>query len=208
MTHARPEFIYFDMGNVLMSFDHEQAFRQAAEIANVDIAFMRRFLVEEGRQESYEIGAINTEQLHREFCEQTQTAPDLNLLKNALSDIFELNLSLVPFVAQLRAANLSLGILSNTCDAHWEYIRNRFTLIRECFSVNVLSYETQCAKPDRKIYELAAEKVKCEPAKIFFVDDLEVNVQGAQKAGLDAVQYTTAPELASQLYARGIQLNF
>ena len=101
-----------------------------------------------------------------------------------------------------------MGILSNTCESHWEYCATRFAVIRELFDVHVLSYEVGAMKPDPAIYRAAAEKVDLPPPEIFFVDDRLENVQAARKAGFDAVHYTTTEILGAALRDRGVRFNY
>ena len=69
-------------------------------------------------------------------------------LERAASDIFEMNVSILPLVACLERAGYRLGILSNTCRSHWEHCRRRFRIVAESFSVYALSYEIHAMKPD------------------------------------------------------------
>ena len=59
-------------------------------------------------------------------------------------------------------------------------------------------------KPDRAIYEIAAERAGASPSEVFFVDDRAENVVGAKAAGLDAVLFTDAEQLAADLRQRGV----
>ena len=72
--------------------------------------------------------------------------------------MFEVNVPVMPIVAHLQAARYRLGILSNTCESHWQYVADgRYTVIRELFEVRVLSYHERCSKPEAVIYRRAAE---------------------------------------------------
>jgi hypothetical protein len=43
---------------------------------------------------------------------------------------------------------------------------------------------------------------------MFFVDDMAEHVAGARAVGFDAVQFTTAAVLATELRQRGIRFNY
>lgn len=89
-----------------------------------------------------------------------------------------------------------VGILSN---AHGG-LRDDLTLlgIRTAFDVVVCSAEVGVVKPDVAIYQCAADALGLIPQQCFFTDDLKVNVAGAKDAGMDAVQFTGAAQLATQ----------
>jgi FMN phosphatase YigB (HAD superfamily) len=201
------KFLYFDLGKVLVDFDLELMFRQMGEVARVEPAVVREVLFGAGGlQKQYEAGQVSSRQFHERFCRETGTRPDFDKLVQAGSDIFELNTEMLPIIAGLGQAGHRLGILSNTCDAHWEHCRRRFPVLGESFAVHALSYRMGAAKPDEVAFRGAAELAGQRAEDIFFVDDLEGNVAGAVAAGFDAVQYTSTPQLLADLRQRGIDL--
>lgn len=200
-------FLYFDLGNVLLNFDHQRACRQIAALAGLTAERVFEVLFAGGLELRYETGLINDDQLYDEFCRQTGSAPPLDALLHAASDIFEVNVGIVPVVTQLAAAGHPLGILSNTCPAHWNFCRARRYGFMHAFQTTVLSYEVGACKPDPRIFEAAAERAGVAAADIFYVDDLAANVAGARAAGLDAVQYVSPAQLVEDLRARGVRFN-
>ncbi|NIL98877.1 MAG: HAD-IA family hydrolase [Planctomycetales bacterium] len=202
-------FIYFDLGNVLLRFSRQRQFQQMAEVAGIAPEEVRQTVMEGGLYVLYETGAIDDDEFFERFCEATGARCDVQQLQRAGSDIFWANPSMIPVVAALWSAGYRLGILSNTCGAHWEWIRDgRFGLLPGYFEQIVLSYEVGVMKPGREIYEAAADKARLRPAEIFYMDDLEENVRGARQVGLDAVVYTSTPALVNDLRQRGVQFNY
>ena len=207
-TPAPPSFIYFDLGKVLVDFDVDQMCRQLGEVAGVSAARVWEVLYDQGLQKQYELGKVSGREFYESFCRQTGTRPDYDALERAGSDIFELNANAVPLVAQLGQAGYRLGVLSNTCRSHWEHCTRRYRIVAEAFEVHTLSFEVHASKPEAAIFEAAAEAASTPPEEIFFVDDIPENVAGASAAGFDAVQYTTAPQLAADLRRRAVRFNF
>ena len=62
---------------------------------------------------------------------------------------------------------------------------------RALFTDIVASSETSIAKPDPKVYELAAERLDIEPEECVFVDDVERNVDAAKTVGMHGIHYQT-----------------
>ncbi len=203
----KPEFIYFDLGNVLVHFDHEIAVRNLASLAGCSLDTIRRLVFAEGLAHRYERGEISTGEVCRTLRKELKTAVGDESICRALSDIFDLNLAVMPLVTGLRCRNPSIGILSNTCEAHWDFINRRYSLSR-LFPVHALSYELGATKPDSSIYLDAAEKAGVPPESAFFCDDILANVAGAKAAGYDAVQFRDAPQLAHELRRREIATGF
>ena len=211
-----PAFIYFDLGNVLLTYDHHQATRQMAEVAGADEGQVWQTLFGSGLQRDYELGEMNSQRYYEIFCQRTKTLPDFVALLEA-ANVFTTNVTMVPLVAQLEAAGYRLGLLSNTNPSHWEYCANqnywgnshgsRFGTIPAAFEITVLSYEVHLLKPDLEIYRLAAQRAEVSPEAIFFTDDLIENVEAARQVGFDAVLYTGTVELYRQLRQRGVRCN-
>jgi len=203
-----PEFLYFDLGKVLVTFSGERMFRQVAEVSGVDAAVVKDLIYHGGLQRDLELGRITGREFYESFRRRTGTRVDYLALERAGSNIFELNYPILPLVSGLRRAGYRLGILSNTCESHWEHCRAKFTLVGELFGAAALSCRIGAMKPDAAIFQAAAELAGCRPQEIFFVDDLPEHVAGARAVGFDAVQYTTTAVLASELRRRGLRFNY
>lgn len=204
-----PKFIYFDLGNVLLFFDHALGARQMAATAGKSEAQVRTAIFDSGLQWQYECGQLTSQQFYEEFCRRTDSRPDYDALSYAGGAIFKINASITPVLAQLRAAGYRLGLLSNTCEMHWDYFASgRYALIPEVFETVILSFRVGAMKPDAKIYAAAAEAAGVSPPEIFFMDDTGGHVAAAREFGIDAVQYTTTPKLVADLHERGVRFNY
>ena len=204
-----PEFIYFDLGNVLCPFEREKEIRQVAKVSGVGEAKVHEVLIGKGgilwRGER---GELDDQGLYEEFCRLTGSRPEIEAFLRANADIFTLNGELVPLVAQLEDAQIPLGILSNTCSSHWRPLADgRYAILLSPFREKVLSYEVRAAKPDERIFRRAIERARVPAERILFIDDLPEHIDGARKMGIDAVQYTTTDALLRELLARGVRCN-
>ncbi len=61
-----------------------------------------------------------------------------------------------------------------------------------------------CRKPEKRIYNLALEKLAARPDQTLFIDDSQPYVQGARDAGLHAIRFRSPRTLQSQLTTLGI----
>ena len=202
-----PALIYFDLGNVILNFSHERGCAQMAEVAGVPVEDVRRFAFDSPLAVEYECGTISTREFYDFFCKQTNTSPDFEQLVAAGSDIFSLNTTILPILTQLSLRGIRLGILSNTCDMHWQWVsRGRYRVLREFFDIFALSFEIGSIKPNTAIFHAAAELAGVAPSEIFYTDDIAGHVQGAREAGFDAEQFISAGKLADDLNARNLKL--
>ncbi|GEM_PF-64379 len=200
-------FLYFDLGKVLVDFDVTRMCRQMGEVAGLSTEQVYRVIYSNGLQRRLELGLLDLEGFYEEFCNRIGKRPDFAALLAAANDIFSLNVDVVPLVAQVAHAGYRIGLLSNTCINHWEFIGTRFRGIIELFPVWVLSFEVHAMKPNAAIFEAATKSAGLPPEKIFFVDDNAANVEGARACGWDAVTFQGPKALAEELEKRGIHIN-
>ncbi|MDX1964914.1 MAG: HAD family phosphatase [Pirellulales bacterium] len=202
------KFIYFDMGNVLLYFDHVRAARQMAELSGISQQSVWDLVFAGDLMQKYETGELDTAGFYAEYCRQTGSQPDLALLEHAASDIFTQNTSLLRVISQLQYARYPLGVLSNTCPSHWEFATRHYAaILPQAFQVTVLSYKVGRIKPDPQIFTTAAKMAGFSPAEIFYCDDMPGHVQSARGVGFYAVQYVDTPTLVRDLQSAGVQFN-
>jgi putative hydrolase of the HAD superfamily len=188
---SRPDFIYFDLGNVLVFFDHEIASRQIAAVANVSIDIIRQEVFHSPLQSDYERGLVSSREFVERLSQKLGIPLPIDETLEAASAIFHPHDAIIDSITALKQAGFRLGILSNTCDAHWTWLmRQNYQVLGPWFDVIALSYEMQCAKPDLQIYHKAAEMAGVPGERIFFTDDRLDNIQGAQQAGWMTHQFT------------------
>jgi glucose-1-phosphatase len=204
------QFLYFDLGNVLLSFSHERMCRQMAEVARIEAEAVRRALFEPAGAESlqwrFERGDFDHQGVYEQFCQQVGVRPGRDVLYAAACDIFVEIPETVALVRRLASAGYRLGILSNTNLADWAFVTARFPFLGECFEQHALSFEAREMKPHAAIYEYAARRAGVPTRDVFFTDDRAENVDGAEAAGVDAVIFTTVDQLRQDLEQRGIQV--
>ena len=206
MTNS-PEFFYFDMGNVLLSFDYDTATAKMAAVSGATPEACKQVGYEGELFVKMETGEVSPNEFHKQFCAATGTTSDGDALLRARSDMFALIVPTARIVTQLKGVRKRVGLLSNTSPDHFEFCREEFGVIGNLFDVYVLSYEVGVMKPDPKIYEVAIERAGISPEQIFYVDDREENVSGAKDAGIDAVLFTGAGQLLADLRDRGVEIN-
>jgi HAD superfamily hydrolase (TIGR01509 family) len=96
-----------------------------------------------------------------------------------------------------------VGCLSNTnvlhADRHWTEFG-----IADLFEDRFLSHEMGLVKPDRAAFEYVIEALGCPPERILFLDDNQINVEGARAAGLRAERTQGIDEARSILASIGL----
>lgn len=85
-------------------------------------------------------------------------------------------------VRALHQQGWPLYILSNACLRYPEFQRKILTL--DLFSGVMFSASEKCLKPDAVIYHRLCDKFGLKPEECLFIDDRQVNVDGARAVGM------------------------
>ena len=180
MTRMGIKAVLFDLGGVLIQlggitkmmdwsgWDHEEFWRRWLASPSV-----RRF--ESGKITAEEFGSALVE----EFYLPVQAAEFLALFATWPQGVYPGAEELLSHTGAL----YPLGCLSNTNSLHWNYLTERTNLLGY-FDYLFPSHHTGFLKPDRSSYTNAAEKMGLQPEQILFLDDNQINIEGATEAGL------------------------
>jgi epoxide hydrolase-like predicted phosphatase len=175
----------FDIGNVLVPFDWQVAERQfQSRIGNKTKEARDKFLV---LKECFELGQIPQELFLREAIRIIDFRGGPDEFTTIWNGIFSSNEVMEECIVQLRNS-VPLYLLSNTSELHLSFLKERFRVLRH-FADGVYSCRVECAKPDRKIFEIAVKQFEVTPSRTIYVDDLESNIRSAAELGFHAIQY-------------------
>lgn len=195
--------VVFDLGNVLLPFNYQDAIDKLDEkSAGLGGQFVKYYKENREVLRDYERGDISSE----EFLNSVLTGLDNKVTGEEFcryfSSVFSVNEKLAALLPVLKE-KYTLVLLSNTNAIHEEYGWKNYEFLKY-FDKRVLSYQVKSLKPDLKIYKSAEEITKKPAGEHIFVDDVAENVEGAKNAGWDAVQYTGYDKLIADFKERNI----
>ncbi len=107
----------------MVTFDHRIATQQLADIASCTFDRAQHVLFDSGLEIQYETGLLSNEQFTCELNKQLGTQLSIEQALEAVSAIFEPNHAILPALEHIKASGVPMGLLSNTCDGHWQWIR-------------------------------------------------------------------------------------
>jgi putative hydrolase of the HAD superfamily len=111
----------------------------------------------------------------------------------------------VALIGQLHAAGHPLFFLSNMPAPYADHLDRQHSFL-QCFQGGIYSARVQLIKPERAIFDLAAQRFGRAPADLLFFDDVVANVAAAQQAGWQAAHFTGAASARQALAAAGYDL--
>ena len=189
---ARP-LIAFDMGNVLLPFDHMTACRAVAEKTGVRAQTIYERLFNSGIEGAFETGELDEKQFLATCSNALGVKLSVDWFRPAWCDIFRTDTRMEELVAELRG-RVDLCLVSNTNPWHFDYVQQRFGVL-QYFDHCVLSYLVGSMKPSKAMYEQAISVV-AGPRVRLFIDDLEENVKAARSHGFEGIVFRGAEFLA------------
>lgn len=193
----------FDLGNVIVAFDHNKT---AAHLASVcahtsDVIFGKA--IASPLVQRYNLGEITS----AEFFEALSRELELRMEYSDFASAWNCTFAMKPLISEQFMSDLAdrykLLLLSDTNELHFDYIREHFPVL-DYFDDFVLSHQVGAAKPSAEIFQFAVATAGCAPEECFFIDDLPVNVEGAKKCGINALQFVSETMLATELESRGL----
>ncbi|HEV2276334.1 MAG TPA: HAD family phosphatase [Acidobacteriaceae bacterium] len=117
----------------------------------------------------------------------------------------DINQPVLDYALEIRRSGLRTGILSNMGEDVLRAMRRQFSWLDE-FNALIWSCELGIVKPDPAIYLEALQKLEVEPGEALFIDNLEVNIAGAEKVGLRGLVFRDAGQFHRDLRQFGIDL--
>jgi FMN phosphatase YigB (HAD superfamily) len=198
------EALVFDIGNVLVLFDW-QPFRHRleADCTNLTTGAEKEF---RDLVIGIEVGEMTGETFTTLAVRAIGFQGDENKFLSIWNGIFRSNPQMERTIMALKE-RFPLFLLSNTSDIHLAYLLRNFEVL-QYFVDGVYSFRAKCAKPDRKIFEIAIKQFGLTPEKTAYIDDLPGNVRSALDLGFTAIRYDLTDHAAfeNRLAKLGIEV--
>jgi putative hydrolase of the HAD superfamily len=110
------------------------------------------------------------------------------------------NEEMFSYLRELHGRGYRMAILTNNVK-EWEALWRAMLPIDEIFELVVDSAFVGMRKPDPAIYELTLSRLGVSAEASLFIDDLEVNVEGARALGMQAVRFHDAAQAIAEIEA-------
>ena len=178
--------IILDMGNVLLDYDPERILSEFCSSEEEKDA-IRKELFNGPEWEMGDRGDIKDKDRFDQVKDRVDVRFHDALWKCA--DRWSSFLDPLPgaeeFCRSVKNKGFGIYVLSNASDLFYEYFPGFLPL--DFFDGVYVSADHHMLKPDVRIYESFLELYGLKAAECLFIDDREINVEGARKAGISAV---------------------
>lgn len=197
------DVILFDLGNVILPFNHYQIAEKLSRWARRDPfndpqkIFSYLFDFQKGAINDYEMGKVSTLQFFKSLKESLRLTLSFEEFIPVWNDIFWEDRGVSEIIRFFKGKK-RLGLLSNTNPLHFDYALMKFPILK-VFDRWILSHEVGYKKPAPQIFLKAMEWASVEPEKILFIDDMESHVNVAVSLGMRGIHFVSSQELKDHL---------
>jgi putative hydrolase of the HAD superfamily len=206
---ARPiRAVISDFGGVLTTPLHAAlgAYSDASGITAREIGLaMERLFERDGRHPLFELekGRTSYGDFIRVLEAELGEGADLIHFGEALMSGLHPNEPMVALMRDLRSRGLRMALLTNNV-REWEPLwRAKLPDVDAIFDVIVDSAFVGMRKPEHEIYEETVRRLDegIEAGECLFLDDLEINCDGAREAGMHAVRFVDNEQAIGEVEA-------
>lgn len=190
----------FDLGNVILPFEHRQIARKLHEKSayrtnfNTEEIFTFMFETDKGLINDFETGQISSEEFFGLLKERYKLNLTFEDFKDIWNPIFSENKKVNEMILYLKSRGYPLFILSNTNELHFSYIIEKYPIVHE-MDEWILSFEVGVKKPNARIYKMIFERMDVAENEVFYIDDIEQYVNTARKFGINGMVFKNADQL-------------
>jgi putative hydrolase of the HAD superfamily len=195
--------LIFDLGNVIVPFNHRKIVEKLQCVCEKASEEIFAEVISAKFVQDYNLGKITS----AEFFDSVNLALKLEMNFADFSQTWNYTFEAEPIISEQFVKKLSecyrLLVLSDTNELHFDFIRENFSVL-DYFDDFVLSYRVGAVKPSAEIFRAVIEKAECLPDECIFIDDVEKNVEGARRYGMNAIRFISVEQLEAELRAKNL----
>jgi putative hydrolase of the HAD superfamily len=198
--------IIFDLGNVILNFDHRLISQRLAKKSKFTEIEIYSIIFEQGLEERFDLGQVSIEEFIEEIQSKLGIDLSINEFNNLWSDIFWENEGVVQVIQDLKVQDYTLYLLSNTNELHVKFVRERFDIL-DLFDDFLFSYQIGLRKPDHNLFLKVFERSKLDPKLHIYIDDKKEYVDSALQVGMQVIVFESTKQLKEELAKLGVLFN-
>lgn len=150
-------------------------------------------------------GRINERQYWQELAKNIKNTRVLLNLRNKAYHLMIPKKKTVEIIKKLKV-KYKLVLLTNHTKEWMNFLINNREgqEVINLFDIVINSADVSLKKPDRRIYEVAIQRINAKPEEILFIDDRDRNTRIAAKLGINTILYKSAYQLKKELKKYGV----
>ena len=191
-----------DLGGVVCRFSSARRLDTLARASGLSAQEVDRRVFASGFDRDCDLGLYDLEQQCAQTCARLGGVWNAAELAELWAQAFEPDAGVLDVVDRVRAS-VNTALLTNNGPLVELLIQQQLPQVAARFDRLCFSYQVRAVKPQPQAYLATLERLGISPEQCIFVDDTEVNVDGARAVGIDAFRFVSAEALDRELRARG-----
>jgi len=197
--------IVLDIGQVLANF-RWKAYLKDCEYDEETIRKVSNATVLSKAWGEEDRGALSDEKLVALCCaEDPSVSKEITALFNDITELVRECDYSAEFIQRLKRNGYKVYLLSNYGERNFMYAKEHFKFL-EYADGGVISYQVKHIKPEPEIYEALIEKYNINPNEAVFLDDSQVNLDGAIPFGFHTILVTEFEKAVEELRELGVNI--
>ena len=154
----------------------------------------------------FQKGMVSEEKLWERICSAFKVpVPDVpSLWEEAFRSVYKPKEEMFSLAAKLKEEGYKVGLLSNSEVPSMNYFLRQNP---DLFDATVFSCIEGTMKPERRIYEIALERLGVQPHEAVFIDDREDFLDGAKRLGIKTILCTSPSQVQSDLTQFSVRIH-
>ena len=195
--------ILFDLGRVLIDFDHRLAVEKISKHCAITEEEIYALFFDSCLTDRYERGKITSLQFFQELKSLLTLSLGYEEFVPIWNEIFTPHPGMLEMLEGLKERH-DLYMVSNINELHYQYLAETFPEYFNCFRHLFLSYELKMRKPDEEIYSFILSFLKLPARQVIYIDDRPELVAAARRLLFDAFVFVSTEDCRQQLEKRSI----
>lgn len=196
--------IIFDIGNVLVDFSWKEYIAGFGFSTEVQEKIGKATMLSEAWDE-FDRGVLEVEDIIKQFVQNDPSIEkEIRLICENIHDMLGRRDYAIPWIKELKEKGYKVLYLSNF--SRKAEVECAHTLdFLPYMDGGILSYQEKVIKPEPEIYQILIDRYNLIPDQCVFMDDKPINCEGAKKAGIHTIVFTTKEEAEKELSKLGVK---
>lgn len=196
--------IIFDIGNVLVDFNWKEYIASFGFSKEVQEKLAKATMLSREWDE-FDRGVLEIEDIIRKFVKNDSTVEkEIRMICENVHDMLGRKDYAIPWIQDLKKKGYGVYYLSNF--SRKAEVECAHTLdFLPYMDGGILSYQEKVIKPEPEIYQILIDRYHLIPDQCVFMDDKPENCEGAKRAGMHTIVFTTKEEAEKELCKLGVK---
>jgi putative hydrolase of the HAD superfamily len=203
MPESKPETLLFDLGGVLIDIDFSRALRAWQPFSRLSFDELKQAFRFDEHYARHERGEIAAGQYFEHLTAVLALDAEPAEIERGWNAIFVSEIAETLELVRAARGRMPCHVFTNTNATHQAAWSRMFPTVATSFDRIFASHEIGLRKPERRAFEHVARALGVPASSIMFFDDSLENVEGARKAGLQAVHVRKPQDVANALQTDG-----